>query len=213
MTHPEPDPTARRRDCAQTACLWLDEHPVFLDTETTGTGDHDEICEVAVIAPDGEVIIDELVRPSRPIPASATQVHGISDKDVEDAPTTCDLEPELEEVLLDNPCCIYNADFDCRLLRQSATSDWLLDWPDDPSRVSCVMELMARWHGDWSDHYQSYTWISQKRAALKLGIDVDAIDDLHRARADAELCRRILHALADYAAAADEPTTAEDPDS
>ena len=201
MTHPEPDPTARRRDCAQTACLWLDEHPVFLDTETTGTGDHDEICEVAVIAPDGEVIIDELVKPTRPIPQSATDVHGISDADVEDAPSMADLEPELEEVLLmGTPCCIYNADFDTRLLRQSATSGPLLDWPIHPRRVHCVMELASRWHGDWSDHHQSYTWITQGDAAIELEIDVDAIDDLHRARADAELCRRILHALADRSA-------------
>jgi len=200
MTH-LPDPIARRRDCAETARSWLDERPIFLDAESTGTGDYDEICEIAVIGPDGETIVDELVRPSRPIPQAATEVHGITDEDVEHAPTMRDLEPELEEVLLlDNPCCIYNADFDTRILRQSATSGPLLDWPIHPSRVHCVMELMARWHGDWSDVHQSYTWISQEDAACELEIDVDAIDDLHRARADAELCRRILHALADRSA-------------
>jgi len=197
MTHPEPDTTARRADCAQTARSWIDERPVYLDTETTGTGEYDQICEVAVVGPDGETILDELVRPSRPIPESASDVHGISDADVEDAPSMADLEPELKEVLLENPICIYNANFDCRLLRQSATSDWLLDWPRDPERVHCVMELMARWHGDWSDHYQSYTWISQEDAVTKLKIDGFA-DDLHRARADAELCRRILHAITLY---------------
>lgn len=198
MTHPEPDIASRRADCAETARSWLDERPIFLDAESTGTGDYDEICEIAVIGPDGETIIDELVKPSRPIPQAATEVHGITDEDVEDAPTMRDLEPELEEVLLmGTPCCIYNADFDARLLRQSATSGPLLDWPVHPSRVHCVMELMARWHGDWSDVHQSYTWISQGDAAIELEIDVYAIDDLHRARADAELCRRILHALAD----------------
>jgi len=200
-----PDPIARRRDCAQTARSWLDEHPVFLDTETTGTDDYAEVCEIAVIGPDGETIVDELVRPSRSIPVESTQVHGISDKDVEDAPTMRDLEPELEEILLmGTPCCIYNADFDCRILRQSATSGPLLDWPVHPSRVHCVMELASRWHGDWSDHHQSYTWISQEDAAHELGIDISSIvgvstsadSDLHRAQADAELCRRILHAIA-----------------
>jgi DNA polymerase-3 subunit epsilon len=198
MTHPpEPDPT-RRDDCAQTARSWLDQRPIYLDTETTGTDDYAEICEIAVIGPDGETIIDELVKPSRSIPPSATDVHGISDADVEDAPTLPDLEFELEEVLLSNPVAIYNSDFDCRILRQSATSGWLLDWPIDPSSVLCVMELAARWYGDWSDHHQSYTWITQANAATELGIDVDAIDDLHRARADAELCRRILHAIASF---------------
>jgi len=196
MTHP--DPTARRTDCAETARSWLDEHPVFLDTEATGTDDYAEICEIAVIAPNGEVMIDEVVRPSRPIPLSATDVHGISDADVEDAPTMADLEPELKEILIGSPCAIYNADFDTRLLRQSSSSGWLLEWPHDPTRLHCVMELAARWHGDWSDHHQSYTWITQANAAIELGIDVDAIDDLHRARADAELCRRIVHEIAAY---------------
>jgi DNA polymerase-3 subunit epsilon len=177
--------------------LWLDQRPIYLDTETTGTGDHDEICEIAAIGPDGETIVDELVRPSRPIPQSASDVHGISDEDVEDAPTMADLEPELKEVLLENPICIYNGDFDTRLLRQSAMSDWLLDWPHDPERVHCVMELMARWHGDWSDYYRSYTWISQEDAVDELEVDGFA-DDLHRARADAEVCRRILHAISLY---------------
>jgi len=198
MTHPEPDTTARRTDCAETARSWLDEHPVFLDTEATGTDDYAEICEIAVIAPNGEVMIDELVRPSRPIPLSATDVHGISDADVEDAPTMRDLEPELEEILLmGTPCCIYNADFDTRLLRQSATSGPLLDWPVHPSRVHCVMELASRWYGDWSSSHQSYTWITQENAALALGLDVDA-EDLHGARADAELCRLILHEIASF---------------
>ena len=220
MTH-LPDPIARRRGCSEVARSWLDQRPVFLDTETTGTDSYAEICEVAVIAPDGEVIIDELVKPTRPIPQSATDVHGISDADVEDAPSMGDLELELEEVLLSNPVAIYNADFDCRILRQSASSGWLLDWPIDPRRVHCVMELASRWHGDWSDVHQSYTWISQEDAASELGIDISSIvgvstsadADLHRARADAELCRRILHALADYAAADDGTTAAEDPDS
>jgi DNA polymerase-3 subunit epsilon len=199
MTHPEPDTKLRRHDCAQTARSWLDEHPVFLDTETTGTDDYDEICEIAVIGPDGETIVDELVRPSRPIPQSATDVHGISDADVEDAPTMRDLEPELEEALLmGTPCCIYNADFDARLLRQSATSGPLLDWPIHSSRLHCVMELAARWYGDWDDQHRSYTWITQENAATELGIDVDELDDLHRARADAELCRRILHSIASF---------------
>ena len=198
MTHPEPDTRSRRDSCGVTARCWLDQRPIYLDTETTGTGDHDEICEIAIVGPDGETIVDELVRPSRPIPQAATEVHGITDEDVEDAPTMRDLEPELEQVLLSNPVCIYNADYDSRMLHQSATSGWLLDWPHDPSRVHCVMELASRWHGDWSDYYRSYTWISQEDAACELEIDIDELDDLHRARADAELCRLILHAIASF---------------
>ena len=198
--HPEPDTTARRLQCAKEARCWLEEMPYFLDSETTGTGDYDEICEIAVLGPQGTHMLTELVQPSRPIPASATDVHGISDEDVSDAPSFEALEPELMELLqVDAPTVIYNADFDARLIRQSASHEWLLEWPPTSHDVRCAMRLMARWHGDWSWRHRSYSWISQERAAHELGLDLDSIEtDLHRARADAELCRRIVHEIAAY---------------
>ena len=51
----------------------------FLDTETTGLHPpHDKLVEVAIIDEAGDVVLDTLVNPERPI-GFATQIHGISD--------------------------------------------------------------------------------------------------------------------------------------
>ena len=66
----------------------LAAEPLILDTETTGLGDEAEICEIAVIRQDGSVVLDTLVRPTGKISEDATRVHGITDADVRDAPST-----------------------------------------------------------------------------------------------------------------------------
>jgi DNA polymerase III epsilon subunit-like protein len=53
---------------------------VILDTETCGLDTDAHVCQIGCIElASGEVIIDELVNPGRPIPARATAVHGITD--------------------------------------------------------------------------------------------------------------------------------------
>ena len=61
------------------------------DCETTGTApERDEIVSLAVVRLDADGVetrrFARLVRPSRPIPAEATAVHGITDDDVASAP-------------------------------------------------------------------------------------------------------------------------------
>lgn len=65
---------------------------VVLDFETTGfrTEDGDRPVELAVVKMSEAGILDQdswLVNPERPIPASATAIHGITDAMVSDAPT------------------------------------------------------------------------------------------------------------------------------
>jgi len=56
------------------------------------------------------------------------------------------------------------------------------------------MELYAEFYGDWNDYHKSYRWQSQEKAARQLGLKIPA--DLHRAAADANLCRLIVEAMA-----------------
>jgi DNA polymerase III epsilon subunit family exonuclease len=92
------------------------------DCETTGTKfDVDEVVSVAVVRldPDGmeTVRFVRLVRPSRPIPAEATAVHGISDDDVFSAPRLAEIAWELLD-LLDGAIFVgHNARFDLGMLQ------------------------------------------------------------------------------------------------
>lgn len=66
-----------------------DAEVVVLDTATTGLGVQDQVVEIAMVRVSKGVVTDRfttLVRPSIPIPATASEVHHIVDADVSDAP-------------------------------------------------------------------------------------------------------------------------------
>src|SRR5690348_3280855 len=92
---------------------------LVLDTETTGLSDG-EICQIAVISSQGEVLLNSLVKPVRRIPYSTSQIHGITDAMVIDAPNWKDISPRLVEILNGQQVVVYNAAYDRRMMDQSA---------------------------------------------------------------------------------------------
>lgn len=69
-----------------------------LDLETTGLGEDDRICEIALVTLREGKVVDvfaSLVNPGRPIPPEAASVHGITDDKVIDAPTIEQLRIEV----------------------------------------------------------------------------------------------------------------------
>jgi DNA polymerase III subunit epsilon len=178
----------RKLDVALEVAGVLAYDPVFLDTETTGLDDRAEVVEVAVIALDGRVLVDSLVRPTIPIPGTATAVHGIGPLDVADAPTFAELWSKLAAAIEGHVVVIYNAAYDIRALHQSARacSIGLLPWT---SPHFCMMTAYAEYWGDWSDWHGNYKWQSLSAAAAQQQLVVPT--NLHRAGADAELTRRL----------------------
>ncbi len=128
---------------------------VLLDTETTGLDGEAEVVQVAVLALDGEVLLETLVRPTRPIPWVTTTIHGISDADVADAPTYPAVHARLAGVLRGRTVVSYNAAYDRRLLRQTAARHGLR-----PPRVrwECAMLQYARYVGEWDYRKNDYRW-------------------------------------------------------
>jgi len=64
----------------------------------------------------GEPLLDTLVKPSIPIPAEVTEIHGITDEIVADAPNFPEVYPRIAEVLENKRILIYNAQFDIKIL-------------------------------------------------------------------------------------------------
>jgi DNA polymerase-3 subunit epsilon len=130
---------------------------VILDTETTGISHHDEIVQIAVLAPDGEVLLDTLVSPTRSIPLEATFIHGITDSDVENAPLFPEIFDRLKEVIAGKTVVIYNATFDVRLIRQTlAKYDMPFSGLED-EQAECAMLQYSAWQGElWPDG--GYKW-------------------------------------------------------
>lgn len=165
--------------------------PVYLDTETTGLDSEAEIVDIAIINHDGTEFINTLVRPVSPIPPAATRIHGITNEGVAAAPKFGDIVLDLH-IDSDQIAVIYNRDYDLRVIKQSAEANGV-DWIP-PENAICAMELYAQFYGDWNERYKSYRWQKQSVAAKRLGIEIPA--DLHRAAADAQLCRLIVEAMA-----------------
>ncbi|HEU0067867.1 MAG TPA: 3'-5' exonuclease [Nitrospiraceae bacterium] len=91
----------------------------IIDFETTGlTPGVDRVVEVAVVridaAGDVRLVLDTLVNPMRRV--SATEIHGITDADVANAPRFADIAGELVSSL--NGCIVaaYNVYFDIKFL-------------------------------------------------------------------------------------------------
>lgn len=86
---------------------------VYLDLETTGPdSSKDRIVQLAikVVSEEGEVLINKskLYNPEMPISKQASEVHGIKDKDVKDAPTFKEDAKRLKKLLENKILVGYN---------------------------------------------------------------------------------------------------------
>jgi len=188
-----------RTDAIRTAQNWLAHKPIFIDTETTGLNDQDEICDLAVIDYEGAVLLNSLVRPTIPISAAARAVHHINDAMVKTAPTLADLWGQVRELLLERLVVIYNLDYDWPRLIQSAQANkvetrWLRQAVNSAPGWHCAMKLYAQFYGRRGS-YGGYRWQKLEQAARQCGLRLPA--SLHRACADAELTRQVVRHMAD----------------
>ncbi len=183
-----------RQRAIQKAQMLLAKRPAFLDTETTGFRNHDEIVEICLIDHDGATLFDGLVRPTRKIPRDAERIHGISNRMVVDMPTWAEVWPIVKDFLAGQSVGIYNANFDLRLIQQSHKAVGLR-WQPIGANAFCIMKLYAEFYGDWDRRRRSYRWQSLEDAGAQCGID---LPNSHRALADTILARAILHHMANY---------------
>ncbi len=115
---------------------------VVFDCETTGTDPEvDEIVSFALVRLDGNGMETlrwtRLVRPSRPIPADATAVHGITDADVAGAPPFVELAGQVFCLLDDAVFVAHNAPFDLAMLRHGLAR---VDVLYRPAAVACTLD-------------------------------------------------------------------------
>jgi len=94
---------------------------IFLDTETTGTGPDDRLCQIAFKTGKGQVV-DEMFNPGRPIAIEAMAVHHITNEMVASRPPFkgSPAHKKLETLLNDEQGIVvaHNAKFDLDMLRR-----------------------------------------------------------------------------------------------
>jgi DNA polymerase III epsilon subunit-like protein len=108
---------------------------IYLDTETTGTGPDDRLCQIAFKTGQG-MIINELFNPGKPIAIEAMAVHHITNEMVKDKPPFVEspAHQKLTELVSDqnNVIIAHNAKFDIGMLRNEGIH---------PPKVICTLKL------------------------------------------------------------------------
>ena len=149
--------------------LFSRDNWAILDTETTGLGNTAQICQIAIIDPYGEVLLDSLVKPTVPIEPAAAAIHGISADKLQNAPIFFDLLLPICQAIGKRDLVIYNAEYDLRLIRQSASVYNIhLAFPTSDRRgcrlwigggcCYCAMLKYSEFIGEWNPHHGNYRW-------------------------------------------------------
>ncbi|EBH0780595.1 3'-5' exonuclease [Salmonella enterica] len=177
---------------AMLAHTWLALDPVFLDTETTGLDAGAQALEIGLVNARGERIFETRLKPTVGINPAAAAVHGISDDELVSAPSWPDIAQQLQHHIGRCPLVIFNADFDTRILAQTAAAH------NDPAgwlaslTVYCAMRLAAGYYGPTN----RYGTISLASAASQAGLNWNG--RAHSAVADAIMTARVVNDIAGY---------------
>jgi DNA polymerase-3 subunit epsilon len=164
------------------------ETVAILDTETTDLDG--VVLELGIIDLEGNTLFHSLINPECRVSSGARAVHGISDEELEAAPTLPQVWLTIQEALAGRTLLLsYNADFDSSILDWSARRYQL-----EPlaHKWRCLMLLYSQYIGEWSEYHESYRW--QK------------LNGGHRALEDARAALAVLREMAD--SPEDEPSPA-----
>ena len=189
-----------RSEAIQIALAKLALGPVYLDTETTGTGPSDEVIEIGIVDDKGALLFESLVKPVGKVTPEARRVHAITDEMLAAAPRWMVVWPKVEAVLAGRTVCIYNADFDLRLSQQTHAKYKMRWLPLDGANFFCVMKLYAQFYGEWNARTGGYRWQSLEVASRQCKI---ALPNAHRTIADSLLTRALLHHMAGQSSRSD----------
>ncbi|MFO0686417.1 MAG: 3'-5' exonuclease [Sandaracinus sp.] len=176
---------------------WARASFAVIDFETTGLDPEvDRILEIGIAAfENGELVLSKnwLVNPTIPVPKESSDVHGITDEMLKDAPRFHEVAHELREALAGRIPVAYNHGFDSRFLWAELRRAGLPTRGDD---------VPPAWSDDgvWIDPLVWAREIQKAEKGFKL-VDVAArlgvpLETAHRAAFDAEATGRVLLALA-----------------
>lgn len=179
--------TDSRKQAIDNAQKLIQAKPTFLDTETTGLERSDEVIEIALVDFDGQVLLDSLIKPSKPIPSSATKINGISNDMVLQAPTWPVFWLRAKPLMTNRMIVAYNADFDLRMMQQSHER-YRMPWRESIQMFD-LLKLYSQFKGEWDPINRGWKFHSLEKAGRDCGIP---LPNAHRSLADTLLARELL---------------------
>jgi DNA polymerase-3 subunit epsilon len=137
---------------------------VYLDAETTGLHESDEIVELTIIDDDGNILLNTLVKPIvHTYWPGAQRVHGISPMDVRNAPTQKQISDKIRDAVRGTRVVIYNAPYDSQYLPEL----------EEAKEIRCAMREFSDWNkSKWvnltnATKIVGYEWAGSKHRALE----------------------------------------------
>ena len=188
---PSVSPGGRNDAVAWAKAMLAQPDTVFLDTETTGFGPRAEIIDIGIVDASGKVLLDTLIRPSSPIPASTSRVHGLFDHDVAGAPDWRQIYPDVFRLLAGARVVVYNAPFDSTMVTANCQRVGL---PVPGARWHCAMRQYAAYAGPRPARPGRGVGRFYKLDLAAAAFDI--APGGHRALADADVCRRVVVGMA-----------------
>ncbi|HEX2620808.1 MAG TPA: 3'-5' exonuclease [Phototrophicaceae bacterium] len=174
----------RREAAAERVAQLLQTGCVILDLETTGFVQPDvEIVEVAVVNHLGNVLLNTLVKPVGRIPSGASQVHGIFDEDVINAPAFGDIYPDLLRVVSGQPMVAYNYTFEQGILQTVCAK---YQQPQLICHWHCAMREYAKFSG--FGRFSKLTEACQREGVI--------VRNAHRALGDCQMTLGLMKKMA-----------------
>ena len=164
---------------------------LVIDFETTGTSNA-EIIQVGIVDSSGTVLMDQLVKPRRPIPAASTAVHGITNEMVQDAPPFEDVALLFSAMVARRVAVAYNAAFEKKMISGVCSSYGIA--PVRPGRWDCAMEAYARFYGQWNSRRRNFRWQKLIDACRQQQI---TIANVHRAVGDAQMTLALVRHMSE----------------
>lgn len=174
---------------------WIERYSFILDTETTGLEDDAEACEISIITTEGEVLFDEIIKPSKPIGRTAMSIHGIRNMDIKDK-AGIEAHADTLRVLLENQAIVvYNAAYDKRIIENTFKAAGL----EPPKNVTwqCAMLAYAEWRGVRNPGKKGWRWHKLTDAMEYHGLAFSGME--HRALPDAKATRQLVRLMAGHA--------------
>ena len=147
----------------------LSQRFCLYDTETTSTGNDDEIIELGILDSRLEFEYNQLFNPNKQIAKAAQDVHGISHDIVKTMPKFSEHRTQIQEFFDRYELSLaYNGEFDVRLIKQTCFTH-NIDQIKLPALYDPLKD-MSLWCGNWNQKYSSFKY-------LKLEGGHRAIDD------------------------------------
>jgi len=185
--------TTQHAVAKQTAIDWakslFEYDTVIIDFETTGRGNA-EIVQIGVLDAQGNVLMDQLVKPGKSIPAEVTDIHGITDEMVADAPTFPEVAAAFEALIAGKLAVAYNCGYEEKIIAGECKRH---NMPlIEPARWSCAMKAYASYYGQWHKKRRSYIWQSLTNACKQQGVHVE---NAHNAIGDCRMTLALINKM------------------